>query len=41
VLVGMQVPQADKADFRQFLYRLGYTCVDETDNPAYQMFLGS
>ncbi len=41
VLVGMQVPQADKADFRQFLHRLGYTCVDETDNPAYQMFLGS
>ena len=41
VLVGMQVPQADKADFRQFLHRLGYTCVDETGNPAYQMFLGS
>src|SRR5260221_5055889 len=41
VLVGMQVPQADKADFRRFLDRLGYTCVDETDNPAYRMFLGS
>jgi threonine dehydratase len=41
VLVGMQVPPADKADFRRFLDRLGYTCVDETDNPAYRMFLGA
>jgi len=41
VLVGMQVPEADKADFRRFLDRLGYTCVDETGNPAYRMFLGS
>jgi len=40
VLVGMQVPPADKADFRRFLDKLGYTCVDETDNPAYRMFLG-
>ena len=41
VLVGMQVPPADKADFRRFLDRLGYTCVDETDNPAYRMFLSA
>jgi len=41
VLVGMQVAPADKADFRRFLDRLGYTCVDETDNPAYRMFLGA
>jgi threonine dehydratase len=41
VLVGMQVPPADKADFRRFLDQLGYTCVDETDNPAYRMFLGA
>ncbi|HQR11454.1 MAG TPA: threonine ammonia-lyase, biosynthetic [Casimicrobiaceae bacterium] len=41
VLVGMQVPAVEKADFRRFLDRLGYTCVDETDNPAYRMFLGS
>ncbi|MBK9117593.1 MAG: threonine ammonia-lyase, biosynthetic [Betaproteobacteria bacterium] len=40
VLVGMQVPPSDKADFRQFLDRLGYTHVDETGNPAYRMFLG-
>ena len=41
VLVGMQVPPAEKVDFRRFLDRLGYTCVEETDNPAYRMFLGA
>jgi threonine dehydratase len=40
VLVGMQVPPADHADFRSFLRRLGYYGVDETANPAYRMFLG-
>jgi threonine dehydratase len=40
VLVGMQVPPSDKAEFRAFLDRLGYDCVDETGNPAYRMFLG-
>jgi threonine dehydratase len=40
VLVGMQVPSRDKAAFRAFLARLGYDHVDETDNPAYRMFLG-
>jgi threonine dehydratase len=40
VLVGMQVPDADKAEFKAFLGRLGYDCVDETATPAYRMFLG-
>jgi threonine dehydratase len=40
VLVGMQVPPSDKAEFRAFLERLGYDYVDETANPAYRMFLG-
>ena len=40
VLVGMQVPPTEKADFQQFLDRLGYTYVDESANPAYRMFLG-
>ncbi len=40
VLVGMQVPPSDKADFQRFLDRLGYTYVDESANPAYRMFLG-
>jgi threonine dehydratase len=41
VLVGMQVPPSDKAEFTDFLRHLGYHCVDETQNPAYRMFLGS
>ena len=41
VLVGMQVPPADKAAFDDFLQRLGYEYVAETDNPAYRLFLAS
>jgi threonine dehydratase len=40
VLVGMQVPAADKTAFRAFLANLGYDYVEETDNVAYRMFLG-
>ncbi|HEX8714703.1 MAG TPA: threonine ammonia-lyase, biosynthetic [Solirubrobacteraceae bacterium] len=40
VLVGMQVPPQDKAQFKRFLARLGYDYVDESDNPAYRLFLG-
>ena len=40
VLVGMQVPGSDKAEFRAFLDRLGYDYIEETTNPAYRMFLG-
>ena len=40
VLVGMQVPEADKPAFQDFLDRLGYEYVDESGNPAYRMFLG-
>jgi threonine dehydratase len=40
VLVGMQVPPAEKRAFRAFLDRLGYDYAEETENPAYRMFLG-
>ena len=40
VLVGMQVPDGDQAAFAGFLDQLGYDWVDETDNPAYRLFLG-
>jgi threonine dehydratase len=40
VLVGMQVPPSDKAEFGAFLARLGYDYVEETRNPAYRLFLG-
>jgi len=39
VLVGMQVPPAEKAEFRKFLKNLGYAHWDETNNPAYRLFL--
>ena len=40
VLVGMQVPPADKIEFKAFLDQLGYPYWDESDNPAYRLFLG-
>jgi threonine dehydratase len=40
VLVGMQVPPDESAQFQRFLDRLGYDYVDESANPAYRMFLG-
>jgi len=39
VLVGMQVPRGEKAAFRAFLKQLNYRYWDETDNPAYRVFL--
>ena len=40
VLAGVQVPAADAAQFEQHLRDLGYVYTEETDNPAYRMFLG-
>jgi threonine dehydratase len=41
ILVGLQVPRTDHAAFKQFLQTLGYPHVEETDNPAYRLFLKS
>ena len=41
ILVGMQVPQNDAKAFKTFLDTLGYPYVEETDNPAYRLFLRS
>ena len=40
VLVGMQVPPNEHNEFLAFLQNLGYPYWDETQNPAYQLFLG-
>lgn len=40
VLVGMQVPPKEMPEFRRFLAKVGYRWVDETQNPAYRLFLG-
>jgi threonine dehydratase len=39
VLVGLQVPPIDAARFTERLSELGYPYEDETENPAYRMFL--
>ncbi len=41
VLAGIQVPDTDAVEFEQFLGDLGYSYIDETQNPAYQLFLSS
>jgi threonine dehydratase len=41
VLAGIQVPPADRTDFLQHLNELHYAYAEETDNPAYRMFLGA
>lgn len=40
VLVGMQVPPQEKVAFAAFLTNLGYPYWDESQNPAYRLFLG-
>jgi threonine dehydratase len=39
VLVGIQVPPREMAQFRAFLKKLGYPHAEETRNPAYRLFL--
>ena len=41
ILVGLQVPTADDKAFKKFLDTVGYPHVEETANPAYQLFLQS
>lgn len=39
VLVGLQVPLKERAILKRYFRELGYAHVDETDNPAYHLFL--
>ena len=39
ILVGIQVPSNDTKAFKTFLASLGYPHWDESDNPAYRLFL--
>ncbi len=39
ILVGIEVPRAERKELRQFLDGLNYPWVDETDNPVYRLFL--
>jgi threonine dehydratase len=40
IVVGMQVPPAEMDEWEAFLETLGYRYWDETQNPAYHLFLG-
>ena len=39
ILVGIQVPPSEKKAFKEFLKGTGYRYWDESENPAYQLFL--
>ena len=39
VLIGIQVPAGNKKAFRDFLAEVGYQHWNETENPAYRLFL--
>jgi threonine dehydratase len=41
VLAGFEVPKNERRDVRQFLTQLNFPFVEETDNPAYQLFLNA
>ncbi len=40
IVVGMQVPRHEMEEWQAFLDTLGYRYWDESQNPAYQLFLG-
>ena len=37
--MGLQVPEAERGDFQLFLDEVGYEYREETENPAYRLFL--
>ena len=39
MLCGIEVRPADRPRFDAAIAALGYPCFDETDNPAYRLFL--
>ena len=41
VVVGLQVPDAERAQVAQALDDIGYQYWDESGNPAYRLYLGA
>jgi len=39
VLIGLEIPEGEEGQLQSFLDDLGYRYLDETENPAYKMFL--
>ena len=40
-MAGIQVPESTRQEFLTHLTDLQYPWIDETENPAYQLFLGN
>lgn len=40
VLLGIQVPETERDRFAEFLQEIAYTYVEESGNPAYELYLG-
>ena len=41
VLVALQIPEDERNELRSYLDELAYSYWEETDNPAYQLFLSN
>ena len=41
MLAGIQVPLNERDNFLEHLHALHYAYTEETNNPAYRMFLGA
>ena len=41
VLVGLQIPVKERKELKSYMDKLGYSYWDETDNPAYKLFLSN
>ena len=41
IVIGVLVPDSELQDWEVFLKEIGYPCWNETDNPAYKLFLGA
>ncbi len=39
ILIGVQIPRDETSSFQEFIARLGYPYVDETENAVYRLFL--
>ncbi|MDH5655578.1 MAG: threonine ammonia-lyase, biosynthetic [Spirochaetia bacterium] len=39
VLIGFEIPEKRKKEFSEFLKKINYACSEETENPAYRLFL--
>jgi threonine dehydratase len=39
VLIGLELPHGDECKLMDFLDRIGYRYLEQTDDPVYQLFL--